>query len=169
MLPSDLLTLSLSIEMSGNQSTGEEQDDVDDAEGPSSLLHAAVLLDSDSPSTVVACTDAVSVAVKVDRSAVPARAVGLADATEVVNTGDEGSEHEQIDKGDEHGDERVAFELEECDDGPGGSDNSDDEEDEDFDWWSDSGIGVFVHEVCEHTPYRDEGDYLDKSEEEEDC
>jgi len=60
-------------------------------------------------------------------------------------------------------------ELEECDHGPSGCDNCDDEEDEDGYRWGSVTVGVFIDEISEHSPYWYEGDYLEESEEEEDC
>lgn len=146
----------------------EEEDDVDDAQRPASLEHGARLVGG--PVIVGAGDGDVAETIGPVGAAADRSAVDVADAAQVVDTGDEGAEDEDVDDTDEEGVGRGAVVGEESKDGPGEGDDGDDEEDEDGGWGEGVCVVEAIYEPGEHAHDRDQSDDLkDPIKDEDDC
>lgn len=142
------------------EETGDgEPDDVDDAERESGLEHDAGLVRV--PADARSGDGDVADGARPGGCAVrPVGAVGVGDAAEVVDTGDEGADEAEVDKGEEAGVGGGAVVGEDGEEGPGEGEDGDDEEDEDGGGGEGVGRVVPIDEPGEHADGGDQSDDL---------
>lgn len=132
----------------GNDGGDEEEDAVHDAKGPASLEHGAGLVGAPVPAGASSAPSAAA-----DGPVVAARdghAVGVADAAQVPDAGDEGAHEAEVDDADEERIGRRPVVAEEGEDGPREGENRHDEEDENRLRREDVVLVVAVNEPGEH-------------------
>lgn len=152
----------------GDERGEEEQDGVHDGKRPASLEHGAGLVGG--PVVVRAGDGNITKAVGPVAVARDVGAVGVADAAQIPDGGDEGADEAEVDEADEHGIGRGAVVGEEGEHGPGEGKDRDDEEHE-------NGIGregvcldEAIDEPGEHAHGGDQSqDLKDPIADEEEC
>jgi len=148
-----------------DDSGGEEEDNVHDAESPASLEHGAGLVVD---KAVVGSNDT-----DIAQSDVPvlfaadAHAVCVADIAQVVDGSDKGTEEEDVDESDKVGVGGGAVVAEEGEEGPGKSEHRDDEEDQDGVGSESVLLDETIDEPGEHAHAGDQSDDLKDPKEDE--
>lgn len=127
----------------GNEGSDEEENDVHNGKSPAGLEHRARLVVAEvvagpNNADITGGNTPVGAAGEAD-------AVGVAHASEEPHTGDKGSDKEKVDEADEKSIGGGAVIAEEREEGPGESENGDDEENKDGVW----GEGVLLDEAID--------------------